>query len=156
WRIEVRNPSNGNSVNLEHRILIIDVLIGLILNDTSGFHPPDWRTFRVRFTGLARRNDTVFINGLTVFAVRVRRGDAGIVLRQGAKRANKPITKIAAQREAFGIDDRAVRIFQTNIPYSRQRVDRLVIDDLVRKEDGFAVIDFDVAASDHAIVAIVI
>ena len=69
---------------------------------------------------------------------------------------HEAVAEIVCQRVAIGVDDVALRLFQSDVADGGQRAGALIVDNLIGGQDVIIVKDLNVAARDDAIASGVI
>ncbi len=152
-RIGVREEGqveHRHAQDLELGILVVDRPGLLVVDDARGADAPQRRLARIV---LARRELAALeLRDIGVLPRRALRDDARVVARDRLKRLDEGVAEIGRGIEAVGAQDVAVRLAHLHVARRRQRIRRLIVDDLIGRQRVVVVVDLDIAARHDAIV----
>ena len=129
---KVRQISHRNAEELELRVLEIQHLLLLIVNDTRALDLPKWRLLRIVLTRSAGCINAVLKNRVVAAgAVGARGSHSRRIGGVNAQRIDEAVPVVVAQIHDVRIGDLAVRIGHADVAFGMQPLGFLIVDDLV-------------------------
>ena len=151
-----RNVGDGHADDLEARVLEIDALGGLILDDTGGADVPG--RHRVFGADGAGGGDGLVQRRVAVAgAVDLGCGDLELARDQHPAALDQPLAQVGRKLGGIGQEDRAAGIGDRERPGGADLVGGLVVGDAFGMEHAALVVDLDIArGGQHLAVAVVV
>ena len=146
------------AVEFEARVLEIDHLLALVVNDARGLDLPQRRLFRIVLARLAGGVDAVVKDGeVAARALGARRRHARLIRRVEAQRIDEPVPVVVGQVHDVAVGDLAVLFGQPDIAFGVQALAcfrrRSTLSASQRRA---AVIDLHVADGGDAMIGVVV
>ena len=153
---EIRKISQRNAEEFEPRILEIQHLLALIVDDPHSLDLPFGRLGRIIRTGFAGGVDAVVKHGeIAPRALGPGSGEAGLLGRIDSQRVDEAVAVVIAE-----IHDRAARyhagLVEHDIAFGVQALRLLIVDDAIGLEGRIAIVDLHVSDCGNALVRIVV
>ena len=155
-RRHVRHIGQWHAAEFEQRILEIDHLLVLVVNDTCRPDLPFRRPLRILHARLAGGVDAIVEHGEIAGALRARRRETGLLGRVEPQRVDEAVAIIIAQVHDFAVGDGAVGLGQLHVSFGVQALGFLIVDHPVGFEGGTAKVELNVSDRRDALVGVVV
>ena len=149
-RRKIRQIGHRNAEEFQLRVLEVQHLLGLVVNDARALDLPQRRLLRIVLAGCAGGIDAVLEDGVVAAgAVRAGRRHARRVGGVDAQRIDETVAVVVAQIHDVGVGDLAFRIGHADVALGVKPLGLLVVDDLVGLDAGAVVEHLHVADRRH-------